>query len=300
MTEAAVLVENLHKSFDHVVAVDDLSFQVNCGEIFGLLGPNGAGKTTTIRMLLDIIKPDSGTARVLGRAPGAAREHIGYLPEERGLYRTLGVAEVLTYLGELKGLPHARAAGRARELLARVELSEWANKKVQELSRGMQQKVQIAASIVHDPELVILDEPFQGLDPVNVEAIKDLIRSLLAEGKTIALSAHEMNQVEALCNRILLINHGRAVLYGTLADIKKQFSPNALEVSPPLPLDGWSQVVRTETHDGTQTIYLDQKTTPREFLKQLLDRGLAVDRFETASMPLDQIFVQVVTQEAEK
>jgi ABC-2 type transport system ATP-binding protein len=294
MNEPAIFVEQLHKTFDTVVAVDRLSFQVNRGEIFGLLGPNGAGKTTTIRMLLDIIKPDSGIARVLDEAPGAARAHIGYLPEERGLYRTLRVDECLAYLGELKGMSHARAEARALDLLRRVDLSEWARSKVQELSRGMQQKVQIIASLIHDPELVILDEPFQGLDPVNVEVVKRLIRELSAEGKTIALSAHEMNQVEALCNRILLINHGRAVLYGSLAEIKKQFSPNALEISPPLPLDSWSQVTRAETHDGTQTVYLNKETTPRDFLKEILNRGLAVDRFEMASMPLDQIFIQVV------
>lgn len=294
MAEPAILVEKLHKTFDTVVAVDSLTFQVNRGEIFGLLGPNGAGKTTTIRMLLDIIKPDSGVARVLGQAPGAARTRIGYLPEERGLYRSLRVDECLAYLGELKGLSHARASARARELLQRVELTEWARSKVQELSRGMQQKVQIIASLIHDPELVILDEPFQGLDPVNVEVVKRLIRELSTEGKTIALSAHEMNQVEALCNRILLINHGRAVLYGSLAEIKKQFSPNAVEVSPPLSLQGWPQVASTETHDGTQTIYLNKETTPRDFMKEILNRGLMVDRFEMASMPLDQIFIQVV------
>ncbi len=294
MSEPAIFVDQLSKTFDAVVAVESLSFQVNRGEIFGLLGPNGAGKTTTIRMLLDIIKPDSGTARVLGQAPGAARGRLGYLPEERGLYRGLRVDECLTYLGELKGLTRSKAAARTKELLKRVELTEWSRSKVQELSRGMQQKVQLIASLIHDPELVILDEPFQGLDPVNVEVVKRLIRELSAEGKTIALSAHEMNQVEALCNRIVLINHGRAVLYGELAEIKKQFSPNAIEVSPPLALQGWSQVTRVETHDGTQTVYLDQQTTPRDFLREIFDRGLSVDRFEMASMPLDQIFIQVV------
>ena len=294
MPEPAILVNNLRKTFDTVVAVDSLSFQVDRGEIFGLLGPNGAGKTTTIRMLLDIIKPDAGVARVLGQAPGAARTHIGYLPEERGLYRSLRVDECLTYLGELKGLSRARAATRAQELLRRVELTEWSRHKIQELSRGMQQKVQLIASLIHDPELVILDEPFQGLDPVNVEVIKRLIRELSAEGKTIALSAHEMNQVEALCNRIVLIHHGRAVLYGSLAEIKKQFSPNAITISPPLPLDGWAQVAGVETRDGTQTIQLRPGTTSADLLKEILNRGLTVDRFETASMPLDQIFIRVV------
>jgi ABC-2 type transport system ATP-binding protein len=297
MDEPAIWVDQLHKTFDSVVAVDHLSFQVNRGEIFGMLGPNGAGKTTAIRILMDIVKPDSGTARVLGEAAGAARERIGYLPEERGLYRGLRVEECLTYLAELKGVERSTARERAAMWLERVELTDWANKKVQELSRGMQQKVQIIASLIHDPQVVILDEPFQGLDPVNVEVVKNLIRHLSAEGKTIALSAHEMNQVEALCNRILLINHGRAVLYGALAEIKKQFAPNAIEISPPLALQEWPEVTRAETHDGIQTIYLHKPATPHDFLRKILDRGLTVDRFEMASMPLDQIFIQVVKGE---
>jgi ABC-2 type transport system ATP-binding protein len=297
MTEPAIFVDQLHKTFDSLVAVDHLSFQVNRGEIFGLLGPNGAGKTTTIRILMDIVKPDSGTARVLGEAPGTARERIGYLPEERGLYRGLRVEECLTYLAELKGVERPVARERAAMWLGRVDLSEWANRKVQDLSRGMQQKVQIVASLIHDPELVILDEPFQGLDPVNVEVVKNLIRHLVAEGKTVALSAHEMSQVEALCNRILLIHRGRAVLYGVLAEIKKQFAPNAIEISPPLALQDWPEVARTEVRDGAQIIYLNQPASPHALLKKILDRGLTVDRFEMASMPLDQIFIQVVKGE---
>ncbi len=296
MDDLVVQVDQLQKSFNSLVAVDHLTFQVNRGEIFGLLGPNGAGKTTTIRILMDIIKPDAGAARVLGNPPGVARERIGYLPEERGLYRGLRVDETLVYLGELKGMSRATARKRATELLARVELSEWTRNKVQELSRGMQQKVQIIASIIHDPDLVILDEPFQGLDPVNVEVVKDLIRDLRAQGKTIALSAHEMSQVEVLCERILLIDHGKAVLYGALSDIKKQFSPNAIEITPPFSFDGWREVERTETHDHKQLIYLTKGTAPREFLKTALERGLAIDQFEMASMPLEQIFVQVVTE----
>ena len=295
MDNPAIQVEQLYKSFNSVVAVDRLSFQVNRGEIFGLLGPNGAGKTTTIRILMDIIKSDAGTVQVLGAAPGTARERIGYLPEERGLYRGLKVGETLVYLGQLKGMSGAAAKKRAAELLARMELEAWTKNKVQELSRGMQQKVQLIASIIHDPDLVILDEPFQGLDPVNVQVVKDLIGELRAQGKTIVLSAHEMSQVEAVCERILLIDHGKAVLYGALADIKKQFSPNAIEITPPLSFDGWSQVTRTETHDHKQLIYLAKEIAPREFLKKALDRGLPIEQFEMASMPLEQIFVQVVT-----
>jgi ABC-2 type transport system ATP-binding protein len=296
MSECAIQVQELYKAFQSVVAVDHLSFQVNRGEIFGLLGPNGAGKTTTIRMLMDIIKPDAGVVRVLGAEPEAVRERIGYLPEERGLYRSLNVIECLTFLGELKGMGHKAARKRSAELLERVELSEWSRHKVQELSRGMQQKVQLIASLVHNPDLVILDEPFQGLDPVNVEVVVGLIRELRESGKTIVLSAHEMHQVEALCERIALIHHGRAVLYGALADIKKQFSPKAIEIRPPLALEGWNGVERTEILDGRQRVYLAGTMTPRELLKTILDRGLFVDQFETASMPLDQIFILAVKE----
>ncbi len=296
MSSAVIQVERLYKQYATLVAVDHLSFEVGSGEIFGLLGPNGAGKTTTIRMLMDIIAPDAGTVRLLGEAPGAARERIGYLPEERGLYRNLRVLDCLTYLGELKGKTRAAASRRAAELLERVDLAEWGKRKVQELSRGMQQKVQIIASIVHDPEVVILDEPFQGLDPINVEMVKSLIRDLRASGKTIVLSAHEMNQVEALCERIALINHGQIVLYGELADIKRRFSPNALEISPPLALAGVPGVSRAETHDGKQMVYLTPSTTAREFLKTILDRGWSIDQFQMATMPLDQIFIQVVKE----
>ncbi len=294
MTESVICVEHLEKSYGGVEAVKDLSFEVENGEIFGLLGPNGAGKTTTIRILMDIVKPDAGTALVLGQAPGGARERVGYLPEERGLYRTLRVGECLTYLGQLKGLSHGTAQRRATELLARVELTEWSKKRVQDLSRGMQQKVQLIASLLHEPALVILDEPFQGLDPVNAEMVRDIIRDLRAQGVTVILSAHEMSQVEALCDRIALIDHGRAVLYGALTDLKRQFAPNALEISPPLALDGWPDVERTEMHNHSQTVYLRSPATPRDLLRKIFGAGLAVDRVETASVSLEEIFIAVV------
>lgn len=294
MTEAVIDVRDLYKAYDAVVAVDRLSFRVDRGEIFGLLGPNGAGKTTTIRMLLDIIKPDAGLVRVIGQAPGQARSSVGYLPEERGLYRTLPVQDCLIYLAELKGMSHRMAEQRTHELLERVEIADWSHRKVQELSRGMQQKVQIAAALVHDPAVLILDEPFQGLDPVNVEMVRELILEQSKGGKTVVLSAHEMNQVEALCERIALISQGKALLYGTLANIKRQFAPNAIEIRPPLALEGWSQIASTELVDGRQRVYLNQGVTASELLKAILDRGYAVEQFEMATVSLDQIFVQVV------
>jgi ABC-2 type transport system ATP-binding protein len=294
MTNLATQVEGLHKAFGAVIAIDHLDFQVGCGEIFGLLGPNGAGKTTTIRILMDILKADAGTVRVLDGAPAAMRERVGYLPEERGLYRSLRLDETLVYLGQLKGMPASRARKRAFALLEQVGLAEWSRKRVQELSRGMHQKLQIIASIIHDPDLVMLDEPFQGLDPVNVEIVKELIRDLRAHGKTILLSAHEMSQVEALCERILLIHRGRAVLYGALTDIKKQFAPNAIEISPPLDWQGWVEVARVQARDRKQIVHLQPNIAPRDFLRKILEQGLFIEQFEIATMPLEQIFVAVV------
>jgi len=294
MPEPAIFIDKLRKAYSTVVAVDDVSLDVPRGEIFGLLGPNGAGKTTTIRMLMDIIKPDAGEARVLGEPPGASRRRVGYLPEERGLYRSLKVIDCLGYLGELKGMSRSAARQRARELLAKVELAEWGKRKVEELSRGMQQKVQLVASIIHDPELVILDEPFQGLDPVNAEMVRGLIRDLRAQGKTVVLSAHEMSLVEMLCERIALINHGRVVLYGRLDEIKQSFAPNAIEISPPQALEGWPGVLAVTNFDGRQRVTLAPSLQPRDLLKQIVERGLPLDRFERATATLDEIFITVV------
>ncbi len=294
MHEPAIFVDGLRKAYATLVAVDNLTFEVGRGEIFGLLGPNGAGKTTTIRMLMDIFTPDAGTVRVLGHAPREVRHRVGYLPEERGLYRSLRVTECLVYLAQLKGMSKAPAQKRAAQLLERVELAEWGRRKVDELSRGMQQKVQLLASVIHDPELVVLDEPFQGLDPVNAEMVRELIRDLRAEGKTIVLSAHEMSLVEMLCERIVLIHKGRAVLNGPLADIKRQFAPNAIEISPPQPVQDWPGVLSVETLDGRQRVTLAPGAEPRDLLRQIFERGLPVERFERATASLDEIFVTVV------
>jgi ABC-2 type transport system ATP-binding protein len=294
MPEPAISIHKLRKAYSTVVAVDDVSLEVPRGEIFGLLGPNGAGKTTAIRMLMDIIKPDAGEARVLGQPPGQSRRRVGYLPEERGLYRSLRVIDCLGYLGQLKGMSRSAARQRATQLLERVELAEWGKRKVDELSRGMQQKVQLIASIIHDPELVILDEPFQGLDPVNAGMVRGLIRDLRAEGKTVVLSAHEMSQVEMLCERIALINHGRVVLEGRLDEIKQRFAPNAIEISPPQSFDGWPGVLQVTGVDGRQRVTLAPSLQPRELLKQMVDRGLPLDQFERATATLDEIFITVV------
>jgi ABC-2 type transport system ATP-binding protein len=290
-------VKNLLKRYGNFNAVDDLSFEVYQGDVFGLLGPNGAGKTTTIRTIMDILKPDEGTVSVLGQPPGAARSRIGYLPEERGLYRDLKVLDVLIYLAELKGTSRATAHQRALTWLERVELADWAERKVKDLSRGMQQKLQFVASLVHDPELLILDEPFQGLDPVNVELLKGLIRELQREGKTLALSAHQMNLVEALCDRILLINQGKGVLYGPLAEIKRRYAPHAVRLRTPASIENLPGVARVEQRDGTFTLTL-QDVTPQELLQTLVERNIQVECFEVASAPLEEIFIAVVKERA--
>ncbi len=291
---SALSIRNLSKAYATVQAVNQVSFDVAHGEIFGLLGPNGAGKTTTIRIIMDILKPDAGEVTVLGTTPARARERVGYLPEERGLYPNQRVMDVLVYLAQLKGRPRAWAKRRAQELLARVELTEWARAKVRELSRGMQQKVQFIASIIHDPDLCIFDEPFQGLDPVNVQLVKEIMRELQAQGKTIVLSTHQMNQVEALCNRIALINKGRLVLYGDLAQIKREHSPNIVTVQTAAPLPSLQGVVHVRSRDSHYVLELASGTSPQAVLEQLIAARVPVQSFAVETLPLEDIFVRVV------
>ena len=292
-----IQVQDLVKRYGDVVAVDHLSFEVERGEIFGLLGPNGAGKTTTIRVAMDILDPDDGSVTILGQPPGQAKGFVGYLPEERGLYRNLKVLDTLVYLAELKGMPRATARERVLSLLERIQLEDWAARKVRDLSRGMQQRLQFVASLVHDPQVIFLDEPFQGLDPVNVERIKDFIAGLRREGKTIVLSTHQMSLVEALCDRIVLINRGRAVLYGPLAEIKQDYAPNAVRVRAshvPADLPG---VVGVEPDDGAFNLALAEGANPQAVLRALLERGVEIRAFEVAPVPLEDIFVAVVSGE---
>lgn len=295
MTETLLDVRQLVKRYGDFLAVDHLSFEVHRGEIFGLLGPNGAGKTTTIRTIMDIIKPDEGTINLLGSAPDQAREDIGYLPEERGLYRDLKLVETLVYLAELKGTSRQEASRRAYEWLARVELDDRADAKVKDLSRGMQQKLQFAASLIHNPDLLILDEPFQGLDPVNVELLKKLIRELQAEGKTIVLSAHQMNLVEAMCDRILLINKGQGVLYGDLDAIKREYAADAVRLRADADLSDLPGVTHREELDDVTVLTLDG-ISPQALLRALVERGIAVKSFEVATAPLEEIFISVVKE----
>ncbi len=294
----SITVEHLSKSFRNLVAVNDISFSVRQGEIFGLLGPNGAGKTTTIRLILDIFKPDRGRVSVFGGPMDEGKkDRIGYMPEERGLYRDITLERCLIYLGSLKGLSPAEVKRRAERYLARFDLLDFRQKKVSELSKGMQQKAQIIVTLLHRPELVIIDEPFAGLDPVNTRLVKDLLRELRAENVTIVMSTHMMHQVEELCDRLLLIDHGQVMLYGDLQTIRQGFSGNSVEVRARSPLPELAGVVKSENKNGAIRLVLESGIAPQRVLQALIDQDIVLEKFEIALPTLDEIFVQVVGKE---
>jgi ABC-2 type transport system ATP-binding protein len=296
----AVEVSNIAKSYADKVAVDDISFTVAPGEIFGLIGPNGAGKTTTIRMMMDIIKPDSGQISILGeKLSEATKNKIGYMPEERGLYKKLRIFETIIYLASLKDMNRYAAGGKANELLERTGMIEHKRKKIEELSKGMGQIIQFIITITHDPQLVILDEPFAGLDPVNTELLRDMFFDLKNQGKTVILSAHQMNQVEELCDRILMINKGQAVLYGDLAEIKSRYKSNSVIVNVQGELGEVPGIAEKRIHKGYIELVLDGKTTSQQLLERLLNQELIIDRFEVATPSLNEIFLKEVGRNVE-
>ena len=290
-------VRGCTKRYDGRAVVNRVSFEVQPGEIFALLGPNGAGKTTLIRMITDIIRPDEGEVLFEGRpAGGARRNEIAYLPEERGLYRRTRTLEALAYFGELKGMTGRVARDRAMELLVRVGLGEWAMKQVQALSKGMQQKVQICTALIGEPRLMILDEPFSGLDPINVQLLEEILGERRAAGATVLLSTHQMNKVEQQCDRALMINRGHMVLYGTVRQLRRQHADHAVVVraeSVPDQLPGVRAIERT---NGGATLSLEPDAEPRDVLRALLDRGVEIESFSVASLPLEDIFVKVVRE----
>jgi ABC-2 type transport system ATP-binding protein len=293
----AIEISQVSKSFRGTRAVDDLSFTVGTGEIFGMVGPNGAGKTTTLRMLMDIIKPDSGEIEVLGEAINEeTKNRIGYLPEERGLYRKITVSESLTYLAALKNMNRRLARDRAAELLERAGMLQHKNKKIEELSRGMGQIVQFIATILHDPDLIVLDEPFAGLDPVNTELLKGFILELKGQNKSIILSTHMMNQVEELCDRVLMINRSQAVLYGSLDEIKSRFRNNSIFLECDRIPDGLPGVIGRQDHGKYLELFLDGQTPPSEVLAALVTGRSTIDRFEVSTPSLNEIFIQVVKE----
>lgn len=295
---STVEVSNVAKSFGSVHAVEDVSFSVDRGELFGMLGPNGAGKTTTIRMMLDIFKPDRGQIVVLGGPMDEAKkDRIGYMPEDRGLYQDIPLERCLTYLGSLKGLSASDVHQRAKGYLERFDLAAHKHKKVKELSKGMQQKAQIIATVLHRPELLVIDEPFSGLDPLNTQLVKDVLRELRAEGTTILMSAHQMNLVEELCDRIVLIDRGRSVLYGDLSEIRRRFSGDALNVRTPGELPSLNGVERVEAHNGVTRLMLIKGTEPQDVLRQLVAQNVSLEQFEIAVPTLDEIFIRVVRGE---
>jgi ABC-2 type transport system ATP-binding protein len=285
----------LRKSYATTVAVDDLTFEVRPGEVFGLLGPNGAGKSTLIRMLMGILAPDDGEIRIDERPIGRAdRDRIGYLPEERGLYRKERVLDVLIYFGMLKGLPRTEARRRAQGWLERLGLPETARRRVDQLSKGMQQKVQLAGTLLHDPPILVLDEPFAGLDPLNTVLVKEILRERRRSGGLVILSTHQMPMVEELCDRVAMIDHGRLVLYGDLEEIRREHSEPAVLVGTDADLTDLPLAARTERQGGLWRVVLRDGTPPRDLMALLVQKGIAVDHFEVARMPLEEIFVRTV------
>lgn len=291
-----VSISHISKSFGPVKAVKDVSFEVFPGEIFGLLGPNGAGKTTTIRVMLDIFRPDGGSITLFdGKLTEDAKRRIGYLPEERGLYKDIKLEPTLIYLATLKGLDEATAHQRLETWLKRFDLYEHRQKKVQELSKGMQQKAQLIATLLHDPDLIIVDEPFSGLDPVNTRLVKDIIEEQRQAGKAIIMSTHQMHQVEALCSRIVLIDNGEAVLYGAVDQIRRQFAGNAVILTGQGSFTDIPGVLEARQQNGDWHLALEVGVSPQEVLRSLaLREDVKIERFEIAEPSLDDIFVTVV------
>ncbi len=295
---ATISVNNISKRFGEVQALDNVSFEINPGEIFGLLGPNGAGKTTMIRIILDIYKADQGTASILGGPMTEAKKNqIGYLPEERGLYQDIQLDRCLHFLASLKGMEPMLANRKITEYLERFDLASDCKKKVKELSKGMQQKAQLISALVHNPKVLIIDEPFSALDPVNTQMVKDLLIEERNNGKTIVMCTHQMAQVEQLCDRLVLIDHGQLVLEGSLVDIRKKFASNDVlirtESSIPGDLMGIESIVRSNNH---LKLHLSENSSPQQVLAQLVQQGIILDEFEIATPSLDEIFIQVVSR----
>jgi ABC-2 type transport system ATP-binding protein len=290
-------LDRVTKAFDEFIAVNNLSFSIPEGGIFGLLGPNGAGKTTSIRMMIGITAPDSGDLRLFGR-PLTRRllERVGYLPEERGLYKKMKIMENLVFLARLKGISTPEATRRANHWLERLDLARWGNSRVEELSKGMQQKVQFIAAVIHEPEFMILDEPFSGLDPASSVVLKDALLDLRKQGRTILFSTHRMDTVERLCDSICLINQGRAVLLGVLRDIKAGYGRSSVQIEyeGELPLLADPSLVAGSNDFGN---YVELRLAPGADPQRLLElamRTARIRRFEMVEPSLEEIFIDTV------
>jgi len=289
-----VEVNNIYKAYGDVTAVNDLSFSVKPGEILGLIGPNGAGKSSTNKIILDFMKPDSGQVKIFNqKMDEGLKDKIGYLPEERGLYRRLTAIELILYLASLKGISRGKAEQKADELLIQTGMYENRNKKNKEMSKGMGQLIQFIVTVVHDPELIILDEPFSGLDPVRTESIQSIISHLRDEGKSIILSTHQMNKVEELCNRVLMINHGRTVLYGGVNEIRTKFRKNSIQVDVEGEMGDLPGVIERIPRNGSIELVLEEDVKPQLILDILYDRNLIINRFEITTPSLNEIFLEL-------
>jgi ABC-2 type transport system ATP-binding protein len=289
-----VSVRNVTKQFRSSVAVNDVSFDIPAAGFFGLLGPNGAGKTTLIRMMIDIIRPDSGEILYDGRPlQPQDKDTIAYLPEERGLYQKMKVKDLLSYFGQLKGLPAGDVRRNAGLYLERLEMTGAMDRKIEELSKGNQQKIQLAGVLVSDPQMIILDEPFSGLDPLNVRLLKSVLMEEKYHGKTILLSTHQMDQVEELCDNLIMLNHGRLVLYGPTQSVIEEFAESAVLVDVPELNNHLPGVQRIVSHAKGYKIYPAPGVDPLTILKHMLDEGLRVNSFQKTAMTLEEIFVKV-------
>lgn len=312
MPDAMLELQDITKTYGDLTAVRDLSFRVGRGDIFGFLGPNGAGKTTTLRIILDIIRPTSGRLSVLGEpTAGGVRHRIGYLPEERGLYKKMTAAKAIAYFARLKGVPKRQAKVRAYQLLERFGLKEFSNTRVMALSKGMAQKVQVLTAIAHDPELIILDEPFSGLDPVNQLILEQMIRDLAGRGRTIMFSTHVMEHAERLCNHLLLLARGEKVFDGTLAEARAS-TPRRVRLEADGDLGELASLesvaaVHPPT-DGTAPgggderpyweIVLNRGADPQDILKACFERRIDLHRFDQSDPNLHEIFVTLVGADA--
>lgn len=296
---AIVDLRGIHKTYDSFVAVDHLSFQIREGSIYGLLGPNGAGKTSCIRMMIGITLPDEGEVRLFGESFRREQLHsIGYLPEERGLYKKMKVLEHLVFLGRLHGLSAHDAQKRSVGWCDRLQLGDWIQKKVEDLSKGMQQKVQFIAVLLHEPALLIMDEPFSGLDPANAAILKDVLLELHRAGKTILFSTHRMDQVERLCDSICLINHGRSVLEGDLKKIKASYGKNTVQMQyeGDPGLEGSSLIESLNNYGNYVEVRLRPGSDAQQLLRMASDRA-RISRFELVEPSLEQIFIETVSED---
>lgn len=300
----AIQVHEISKWYGDFRAVHNVTFDVRRGEVFALLGPNGAGKSTIIRMILDILKPDTGQIAVLG-APMSdeTKNQIGYLPEERGLYKGVRVLEMMAYLGRLKGLSRADARKRSLDLLERLDLAEHATSKVQELSKGMQQKVQFAVTVMHNPQLIIVDEPFSGLDPVNRLVIKGLLEDFREEGGAIVMSTHQMNQVEEMADRMLMISHGEQKLYGEVDAIRREYALHAIVVEGVGDWEGLHGVERVSAvrnQPSARMLSLSEDTTPAHVLATIAQSDdYILERYSLAIPSLDEVFIRIAGERLE-